>query len=202
MRAGAILVEAETQVTQPISRDTALAALARSSARRGWAIARDLLGDPAEAEDVVQEALARACERYGDLRDPTALEGWFFRVLTNLCMRTLRRRRVGERVRRWLGLDVVKRVRDAGDVEVDLVDRAPAADEKLAGARDAARTLAAVERLAPMQRAALILRYGHDHSVPEIAELLGVGQGTVKTHLVRGLARLRETMGDDEEKMS
>jgi RNA polymerase sigma-70 factor (ECF subfamily) len=51
-----------------------------------------------------------------------------------------------------------------------------------------------LERLPSKQRAALVLRYGQELSVGEIAELLGVGQGTVKTHLVRGLKRLRVLM--------
>jgi RNA polymerase sigma-70 factor (ECF subfamily) len=39
-----------------------------------------------------------------------------------------------------------------------------------------------------------VLRYGHDLGVPEIAQMLGVGEATAKTHLVRGLARLRDLM--------
>ena len=44
------------------------------------------------------------------------------------------------------------------------------------------------------QRAALVLRYGHDLAVGEIASMLGVELATAKTHLVRGLARLRDLM--------
>src|SRR6187402_2951082 len=75
-------------------RDEAVAALAEQVASRGFAIAFDLLRDSAEAEDAVQEALARAWTRYGQLRDPDALPAWFHRVLVNHCMRTLRRRRL------------------------------------------------------------------------------------------------------------
>lgn len=50
-----------------------LARLASGAARRGFAIARDLLGDPIEAEDAVQESLARACAGVGRLRDRAAL---------------------------------------------------------------------------------------------------------------------------------
>jgi RNA polymerase sigma-70 factor, ECF subfamily len=160
------------------TREQALAALAKRAGRRGYAVAADLLGGRAEAEDAVQEALARACAGYGKLREPQALEAWFMRVLTHICLRTLRRRRFINRVKGWLGME-------------DVIDIAPLADEKLAAARAAATTMAAVDELPDMQRAALLLRYGHDRSVAEVAELLGIGEGTVKTHLVRALAALR-----------
>jgi RNA polymerase sigma-70 factor (ECF subfamily) len=165
-------------------RDAALARLVASSARKGFAVAHDLLGDRAEAEDAVQEALARACERWDRLRDPAALDGWFFRVLTNHCLRLLKRRRW----RRWLA--------SLGGVdEHEVADPAPRADEALAEGQGTARTLAIVAGLPPMQKAAIVLRYGHDLGVGEIAALLGVGTGTVKTHLVRGLDRLRRISG-------
>ena len=51
-----------------------------------------------------------------------------------------------------------------------------------------------LDALSPQQRAALVLRYGHDLPVAAIAEMLGVELATAKTHLVRGLARLRDLM--------
>jgi RNA polymerase sigma-70 factor (ECF subfamily) len=178
------------------TRDAALRRLASACARRGVAIAFDLLGDRDEAEDAVQESLARACERFGTLRDAGALEGWFYRVLTNLCMRTLRRRRVYLGIRRVIGAGRVV----PGDGEGDSDDAPPPpelvadiapADERLARARDARATLGAVAALPVGQKTALVLRYGHDLGVPEIAAAMGVSEATVKTHLVRGLARLR-----------
>jgi RNA polymerase sigma-70 factor (ECF subfamily) len=182
-------------------RREALGGLAARTARRGHAIARDLLGDAAEAEDAVQESLARACASWERLREPEALDGWFFRVLTNVCLRSLRRRRLGQVLRRFWSGDAV--VRGAGDADDeageswDLVDaQAARPDEGL----DARRVLDAVGELPVMQRAALVLRYGHDCAVGEIATMLGVGEGTVKTHLVRGLKRLRERVGADESR--
>ena len=192
------LLVGEVPVSVPAGRDDALAHLARRCARKGHAIARDLLGDAAEAEDAVQESLARACQGWASLRDPAALEGWFYRVLTNLCMRTLRRRRVYTSVKRlWAGDAAVPQGGDdARQAQVDVADEKPGADDELARHGDVRRTLAAVERLPVKQRTALVLRYGHDLSVAEIAAALDVGEGTVKTHLVRGLARLREQVGD------
>jgi RNA polymerase sigma-70 factor (ECF subfamily) len=175
------------EVTALRDRDQALDRLARAAARRGYAIARDLLRDAAEAEDAVQESLARACAGWERLRDADALEGWFYRVLTNHCLRTLKRRRIFSWFRR--GND------DDGDApELELPAGGLLPDEALARATETTRCLRAVERLPPMQKAALVLRYGHDLSVDEVADAMGIGPGTVKTHLVRGLRKLREGM--------
>ena len=57
-----------------------------------------------------------------------------------------------------------------------------------------ASMLGRLEDLSAQQRTALVLRYGHDLPVAEVAALLGVELATAKTHLVRGLARLRDLM--------
>lgn len=181
-----------------------LSELAGVPARKGYAIAYDLLRNRTEAEEAVQDALARACENLAELRDPVAAPAWFLRIVTTVCLRTLRRRRLRRAVfGRWL-----ERATDEGEVapvEGDglpsaelgarLHGAAPArADLALASHRDIAALLARMDDLPAKQRAALVLRYGHDLPVPEIAALLGVEQATAKTHLVRGLARLRELM--------
>jgi len=169
-------------------RDRAVRELAESVGRRGLAVAFDLLRDAAEAEDAVQEALARTCARYHEVRDPDRLGAWFHRVLVNLCMRSLRRRRLMVR----LGL---RRDRAAGDDDApepaDPPSPAPPADQDLARAAAARRLCREVDRLPPRQKAAVVLHYGHDCSIAETAEALGIGAESVKTHLRRAMATLR-----------
>jgi RNA polymerase sigma-70 factor (ECF subfamily) len=178
-------------------RERALTHLATTMAPRGFRIAFDLLRDRAEAEDAVQEALARACEAEGRLRDADALEGWFFRVLTNVCLRVLRRRRV----RRWLGGwrrrapdDPAPPGEPPGDVAGLDHDAGARADQALAERQEIAHLLDQLDALPAQQRVALVLRYGHDRSIAEIADMLDVKPATVKTHLVRGLRHLRAAM--------
>lgn len=161
-------------------REQALAAVARRCARRGYSIAYRLLRDRAEAEDTVQEALARACESWGRLRDPAAMDAWFHRVLTNLCLRALRRRRLFG----WWQ-------RANGDDQAAVAADLPAVAMPALAGLDAGRLLAAVDRLPPMQRSVVVLRYGEDMSLGDIAAALGIGPETAKTHLARGLDRLR-----------
>lgn len=185
------------------ARSRLIAELAAGPARKGYGIAYDLLGNRAEAEEAVQDALARACESIGDLRDPAAAPAWFLRIVTTQCLRTLRRRRLRRRLFGWMGgnkgevVDAAP-VQDDGATD-DIAERmhsmnGPAPREALANREELGALMGRLTDLSPQQRTALTLRYGHDLSVGEVAELLGVELATVKTHLVRGLARLRELM--------
>ncbi|MCX5742590.1 MAG: sigma-70 family RNA polymerase sigma factor [Proteobacteria bacterium] len=192
------------------ARSRLLAELAAAPARRGYGIAYDLLGNRAEAEEAVQEALVRACESIGDLRDTAAAPAWFLRIVTTMCLRTLRRRRLKRRLFGWwpgmsAGDEVVAGSASAtvsADTGLgDLAERVHATGasvprEALADEQERRSMFAHLGGLAPQQRTALVLRYGHDLPVQEVAALLGVELATAKTHLVRGLARLRQLMED------
>jgi RNA polymerase sigma-70 factor, ECF subfamily len=156
--------------------DTAAQRLIAVARARGFAIAFDLLADRSEAEDAVQDALVKALAWAPRLRDPQALEAWFLRALTNGCIRVLRRRRV---VRAFALL-----VGSRGEPTA-----APRTEP------DRARLLAELDQLPSKQKAAVVLRYGHDLPLDEIAATLGVSSETVKTHLKRALARLRLRLG-------
>ena len=132
-----------------------------------------ILRDRAAAEDVVVDTLLTALERGEQLRDETALRGWLLRIATN---RALGVRRSGARV---ITLQVLP----------DQADAVHDHDDRLA-------LLAAVERLAPRTRAAVVLRYYADMSVRDVAETLGTSENTVKTQLREALAHLRTTLGD------
>ncbi|HMG23438.1 MAG TPA: RNA polymerase sigma factor [Kofleriaceae bacterium] len=165
-----------------VSREVAVQRLIAAASRRGFAIAADLLGNRAEAEDAVQDALVRTLTGLDRLRDAGALEGWFFRVLTNTCIRTLRRRRVAAAFARLVGA--------RGDV---------AQPPQVLGG-DHARVVAELDALPAMQKAALVLRYGHELGIDDIARILGVGAETVKTHLKRARARMRARMGVHDDR--
>ncbi|MCC6994334.1 MAG: sigma-70 family RNA polymerase sigma factor [Deltaproteobacteria bacterium] len=172
-------------------RERLLGQLVASSARRGFAVAFDLLGDRAEAEDAVQEALVRACRGLETLREDGAAEGWFMRTLVNQCLHVLRRRRVWSFVRGlWPG-----GTSTSTSVHEEPASETPGADEQLVQQVELARLHEVMARLPARQRVALVLRHGQGLPVAEVGELLGVGEGTVKTHLVRGLARLRRELG-------
>lgn len=127
-----------------------------------------LTGDLGHAEDLVQTALMKVYRRRVRPDDP---ERYVRRAIVNANLSRFRRRRVPESL-------------------VGVVPDAPTAAAEPPGEQAAAlhRLLAG---LSPRQRAVLALRYGADLPEAEIAELLGVSIGTVKSTASRGLARLR-----------
>lgn len=198
-----------TVTTDDDARGRLLSELAAGPARKGYAIAYDLLGNRAEAEEAVQEALARACESIGDLRDPQAAPAWYLRIVTTVCLRNLRRRKLRRTIFGrfgWFGSEQrggdddapVEAAPDDVAGMVHSVVVAPAPAQMIEDRQQLASMIESLDGLSAQQRAALILRYGHDLPVPEVAQLLGVELATAKTHLVRGLARLRDLMEEKQ----
>ncbi len=138
--------------------------------RLAYRVAYRVLGDRGEAEDVAQEALARALVRWSRLADGP--EGWLTRVSFNLAIDRYRRRRPPAALHGPVG------VVDAHRAErVDLV-----------------RALAALPR---RQREVVVLRYLADLGEADVAVALGCSVGTVKSHAHRGLAALRRRLGEE-----
>lgn len=148
-------------------------------------LARRLLGDEEAARDLAQDALLRAHQRLASFRGESSLKTWVMRITVNEGLKRLRRRRLKERVSGWLRPQGAQRPPGYG------LQRATSPEHQ-AGLHEQAAVLArALDDLPARQRSVLVLRYLEGRSVAEIAEALGVGPGTVKTHLVRAVRRVR-----------
>jgi len=143
-----------------------------------YRVAFRLLGERSEAEDVAQEACARAYSRWSSVHDYA--EPWCVRVAGNLALDVLRART--RAVRRQERL-VTAQTTSSGALRSGEVG----ADERL-------DLYAALAELPKRQREAVVLRYLGDQSEQDTAALLGLSVGSVKTHASRGLARLREVI--------
>lgn len=120
------------------------------------------------AEEATAEAFARAVAHSRRIRDPLA---WIYRTAFRVAAAELRRER-----------------RDAPAVE-----RSDGDD-----ARGLGRLVDALRELSPNQRAAVVLRYEADLPVDEVARRMGINAATVRVHLHRGRARLRQLLGTEE----
>ncbi len=144
--------------------------------------ARHLSHDPVAAEDLVQEAYARALAAAEQFAEGTNLKAWLFRILRNAFIDLYRR---AERAQTQAGLDTV------GD------DRGPAADGGAAPRQERevmGRELEqALLTLSDDARAAVLLDL-EGFTEAEIAETLGCAVGTVKSRLFRARAALRERL--------
>jgi RNA polymerase sigma-70 factor (sigma-E family) len=131
--------------------------------------------DQAEAEDLVQECLLKVARLWPRVRSMDQPRAYARRILINLATDGAR-----GRARRRVELDPVPN----GGAE-RLVDPLATFDTH-------AELVEALGRLPPRQRAVLVLRYFHDLTEVQAAEVLGCPPGTVKSNASRGLARLRE----------
>jgi len=156
--------------------------------KRLWAHCYRMTGRRAEADDLSQEAIARAIERADALQDPTAVEGWLFRIATTVCLDHLRRAR---RVRELTEL--------VDPVAFDDVAEAPAGPEAALLQREEVRLalVVALQSLAPKQRAVLLLHDVCGLPLAEAAAALGTNGNAAKATLHRaraGLARARSNV--------
>ena len=135
-----------------------------------------MTGDLAEAQDVVQEAYARAWQRWSALREYDAPEAWVRTVAWRLAVSRRRRARVG-----------LAKLRDTGPPETV----PPPGPEHVA-------VVAALRRLPPAQRRAVVLHHLVGLSVAEVAAETGVPAGTVKARLSRGRSALALLLTDEE----
>lgn len=158
--------------------------------RRIHDLARRMLRDAFEAEDVVQHAFLnayRALPRYDPARP---FRHWLLRITSNLCRNRLVARRHEPRGRGG---------EDDGEIlpRIDPPARAetpPGEDER----QEALRVRGAVEALPDAYRLVVILRYSQGLSLEEVAEITGQPLGTVKTHLHRARAVLARGLADPE----
>jgi RNA polymerase sigma-70 factor (ECF subfamily) len=160
---------------------------------RAFRLAWSLLRNPEDARDVSQEAFLRVYRTAGSFRGDARFSTWFYRILVNLCLDHQRRGRWWSRLL----------VRDdgTGDRERPLLDRQPAtvADpgDTLGHEQVMARLWAAVERLSPQQRAAILLHVQEELPTSEIADVLKCSEATVRVHLHRAVGALRKLVARD-----
>ena len=149
-----------------------------------YATAYHLTGDRFEAEDLLQSALFSTYRAWDRISDKAAVGGYLRRTMTNLHISAWRRRKLNEYPTEELP-------ETAGDTDA------------MRGTELRAVLWQALARLPELQRTMLVLRYYEGRTDPEIAEILDISVGTVKSSIWRSLRRLREdevlSFGRDEE---
>ena len=144
-------------------------------------VAVRLVNDRALAEELAQEAFVRAFARLGTFDQERRFSSWFFQILHNVSVDYLRRRRV-----ETVSLDALLTAGHAGPA-----DDPSSSPESEAERTELAEALTeALGRLRLDFREAVVLKYHQGLSVDEIAGILGVPEGTVKTYLHRARKEL------------
>ena len=137
---------------------------------RFYRLAYSYLHQREDALDAVQTAVCRALERQDSLRSPDLLRSWFYKILVNTCLDTLRKRSKVVPLSEW---------EEAGREDP------PPPDERLARQ---------VEALPEAVSTVIKLRFYEELSLKEIGAVTGANLSTVKSRLYAGLKKLRISM--------
>ena len=151
----------------------AFAVLVRASVDRLETAARLIVRDPELARDVVQESYLRAWRDLRGLRDPDKFDGWLHRLTVNSCLETLRRRR-----RRPIEIEITSLHAPSEPDATNLVADRDVIDQVL-------------RRLDGPGRAIVVLHYYLGMPLTDVAAVLAIPVGTVKSRLHRALGEMR-----------
>ncbi len=149
--------------------------------KRLWHYAFQVTGSESAAWDVVQEAWFAIIRGLSKLQDAAVFPRWAFRILNNKCADWLRKQHLQSR----LNKELVKQE----EIEPDKKQNSSEESESLR---------AAIAKLPPDSRALLTLRYHEGFDIGQIAEILDIAEGTVKSRLHRTLERLRRLIGQKQ----
>jgi RNA polymerase sigma-70 factor (ECF subfamily) len=152
--------------------------LVRRHQDRLWAVALRTLGDRDEAADAVQDALLSAYRAAGSFRGDARVSTWLHRIVVNAC------------------LDRVRRRNSRPTVPLPDDDRSPSAKDDLTNRELATDLHRALAVLPVEQRAALVLVDAQGYPLEEVARMLSVPVGTVKSRCSRGRARMALLLRD------
>lgn len=164
------------------------------------------LGQPTDAEDLVQQVFIKAYEGAPKFRGEAKVTTWLYRIAVNACLETRRRQRTvgladvhpeaGEDIAEGKRLVAERRsgfARRPGMAGIDWdADPATVAERRALQHR----LHAALDELSPSQRLAFVLRHWEGMSIREISDVLGAAEGTVKSHLFRAVRALRVELVD------
>ena len=152
--------------------------LATSAGDRLYAVARLILRHTDLAEDAVQEALVRAWQQLPSLRDLDRFDAWLHRLVVNACADQ------GRQLRRW-------------SQQVRLLPVEPTVSDDTGQVADREQLERGFSRLKPEQRAVVVLHYYSGFSAAEIAEMLGIPDGTARSRLHYATEAMRAALQAD-----
>jgi RNA polymerase sigma-70 factor (ECF subfamily) len=168
---------------------TAFRELVESCQQSVFQMALELTGDWDDADELSQQVFIKAYHALPRFRGEAKLLSWLYRILMNTYIDHTRRTRAAG----WSS-----RTSDAeGTTQPDMTATNEAADDPEATA--AARQIQdhindALQTLAPQQRSVFIMRHYHDLPLKEIASILGISVGTVKSQLFRAIQRMQKKL--------
>ena len=171
---------------------SAFRAIIQRNNRRLFRVARSILKDDSEAEDVVQEVYARAFEHISEFRGDSTLATWLPRIAINEAQGRLRRQRPA------VDLAMIESEQKGMSEVISFPLASSNADpERVAAQREVRRLMErAIDELPDAFRVVFVMRLVEEMSVEETASFLGLREETVKTRLHRARNLLRRALDE------
>jgi RNA polymerase sigma-70 factor (ECF subfamily) len=183
---------------RPIGGERGIAAdafdqLVREHQRRVYRVLFLLVRESDAADTLTQECFLRAYVKRGSFRGESRIETWLLQIAVNLARDYLRNRRASF-WRRLVGLDDA----DGSGVAIEFPDPHPTPERALLARKELEAVWEAAEGLSPQQRTVFLLRFGEDMELAEIAKVVGLRLGSVKTHLFRAIHAVRDKLKEQK----
>lgn len=153
-----------------------------------------LLPDPGDASDVVQEVFLKIFRNISNFRAQSSLKTWVYRIALNEAQN--RRRWFGRHRRHEVDLD--REDDHARSIQDSLSDRASSPFDLMLGTETQEKIEEALQKLSPNFREAVVLRDIEELTYDQIAEILNLNMGTVKSRILRGREALRKQLMTEE----
>ena len=167
-------------------RDAVLTAILPQYRRKVYSLAWSIVRNPSIADDVAQDVFVKVWRALPSFDGRATFGTWIYAITRNAAISALRQRRQQVSLQDEIVL---------AEAETALAVRAPEEPEER-GAAEAARLAAALAQLPEKQRQVVTLFYLQERSYDEVAEMLAMPLGTVKTLLHRARGRLEQALGD------
>jgi RNA polymerase sigma-70 factor (ECF subfamily) len=157
--------------------------------RKIYRVAYAITRDETEADTITQDTFIQAYTHLGKFQGRSELETWLTRITINRSRDWLRRRK-------FVSIFTSEADGDDRIYAIEPVDEQPDAERQFMSHQLRAAILRAERTLSSQQKIIFRLRHYENHSLEEIAELLGLRSGTVRAHLFRAIHKVRKELGE------
>jgi RNA polymerase sigma-70 factor, ECF subfamily len=165
----------------------AYGALVRAHSAAVFRVAFRIVGNEADAEEIVQEAFLRGYQRLDSFQERSAFGTWIYRIAVNCALNRIGQPRIEAEYRHADESDPTEKT-----VQVAAQDAGP--ERILLSSEISAAQKVAMQRLTPTEKTAFVMRHLEDRSMSEIAEILDIAPNAAKQAVFRAVQKLRREL--------